>query len=53
LPQPAKDAARQIAFAEDKAIFEGYPAADITGLRTSASLRPSACPPTRPAIRTP
>jgi len=26
--QPAKDAARQIAFAEDSAIFEGYTAAD-------------------------
>src|ERR1700727_1944396 len=25
--QPVKDAARQIAFAEDRAIFEGYPAA--------------------------
>src|SRR5262245_2093824 len=27
--QPAKDAARKIAFAEDRAIFEGYPAAGI------------------------
>jgi hypothetical protein len=27
--QPAKDAARQIAFAEDGAIFEGYTAAGI------------------------
>ena len=25
--QPAKDAAKQIAFAEDRAVFEGYPAA--------------------------
>ena len=25
--QPVKDAARQIAFAEDQAVFEGYPAA--------------------------
>src|SRR5271169_2780286 len=29
--QPAKDAARQIAFAEDGAIFEGYAAAGIQG----------------------
>ena len=29
--QPAKDAARQIAFAEDSAIFEGYAAANIVG----------------------
>src|SRR5271155_5293552 len=31
--QPAKDAARQIAFGEDGAIFEGYAAADIGGIR--------------------
>jgi uncharacterized linocin/CFP29 family protein len=31
--QPAKDAARQIAFAEDGAIFEGYAAAGIAGIR--------------------
>jgi uncharacterized linocin/CFP29 family protein len=31
--QPAKDAARQIAFAEDGAIFEGYSAAGIEGIR--------------------
>ena len=31
--QPAKDAARQIAFAEDGAIFEGYAAAGIEGIR--------------------
>src|SRR6201988_3542429 len=29
--QPVKDAARQIAFAEDSAVFEGYVAADIEG----------------------
>ena len=29
--QPVKDAARQIAFAEDRAIFDGYPAAGIQG----------------------
>ena len=31
--QPAKDAARLLAFAEDRAIFEGYAAAGIGGIR--------------------
>jgi uncharacterized linocin/CFP29 family protein len=31
--QPAKDAARQIALAEDSAVFEGYAAAGIVGIR--------------------
>ena len=35
--QPAKDAARQIAFAEDNAIFEGYAAAGIQGVRQATS----------------
>ncbi|MGW1884933.1 family 1 encapsulin nanocompartment shell protein [Streptomyces sp. NPDC001970] len=35
--QPVKDAARQIAFAEDRAVFEGYAAAGIAGLRESSS----------------
>lgn len=35
--QPVKDAATQIAFAEDRAVFEGYAAAGITGLREAAS----------------
>src|SRR6202142_1751429 len=35
--QPAKDAARQIAFAEDGAIFEGYNAAGIGGIRQGTS----------------
>ena len=35
--QPAKDAARKIAFAEDRAIFEGYPAADLVGIRQGTS----------------
>ncbi len=35
--QPAKDAARKIAFAEDVAIFDGYAAADIGGIREGAS----------------
>jgi uncharacterized linocin/CFP29 family protein len=35
--QPVKDAARTIAFAEDRAVFEGYRAASITGIRTGSS----------------
>ena len=35
--QPAKDAARQIAFAEDGAVFEGYPEAGIIGMRQGTS----------------
>jgi uncharacterized linocin/CFP29 family protein len=35
--QPAKDAARAIAFAEDRAIFEGYAAAGIVGIRQGTS----------------
>jgi uncharacterized linocin/CFP29 family protein len=35
--QPAKDAARQIAFAEDGAIFDGYAAAGIEGVRQGTS----------------
>jgi uncharacterized linocin/CFP29 family protein len=35
--QPAKDAARRIAFAEDQAIFEGYDAAAITGILQGTS----------------
>jgi uncharacterized linocin/CFP29 family protein len=35
--QAAKDAARKIAFAEDGAIFEGYPAAGIVGVREGTS----------------
>src|SRR5580658_10458684 len=35
--QPAKDAARQIAFSEDGAIFEGYAAAGIGGIRQGTS----------------
>ena len=31
--QPAKDAARKLAFAEDRAIFEGFGAAGIVGVR--------------------
>ena len=35
--QPAKDAAREIAFAEDRAIFDGYAAAGIGGVRQGTS----------------
>jgi uncharacterized linocin/CFP29 family protein len=35
--QPVKDAARQIAFAEDRAIFDGYAAAGIEGVRQGTS----------------
>jgi uncharacterized linocin/CFP29 family protein len=35
--QPAKDAARKIAFAEDGAIFDGYDAAGIEGIRQGTS----------------
>src|SRR6201996_2380784 len=35
--QPAKDAAKKLAFAEDRAIFNGYHDADIQGIRESTS----------------
>jgi len=35
--QPAKDAARRLAFAEDRAIFEGYAAGGISGIREGTS----------------
>jgi uncharacterized linocin/CFP29 family protein len=35
--QPTKDAARKLAFAEDRAIFEGYSAAGIVGIRQGTS----------------
>lgn len=42
--QPAKDAAKKIAFAEDGAIFEGYAAAGIEGIRHGASNPPIGLP---------
>jgi uncharacterized linocin/CFP29 family protein len=42
--QPAKDAAKQIAFAEDSAIFEGYADAGIVGLRQGTSNPKTALP---------
>lgn len=35
--QPAKDAAKTLAFAEDRAIFDGYQAANIQGIRQGTS----------------
>jgi uncharacterized linocin/CFP29 family protein len=35
--RPVKDAAKQIAFAEDRAIFDGFGAAGITGIRAGSS----------------
>ncbi|KOV71351.1 MULTISPECIES: family 1 encapsulin nanocompartment shell protein [unclassified Streptomyces] len=35
--QPVKDAARRIAFAEDRTVFEGLPPAGIEGLRNSST----------------
>ncbi len=35
--QPLKDAAQRIAFAEDRAIIDGYAAADIEGIRQGSS----------------
>src|SRR5246127_821305 len=42
--QPAKEAARKLAFTEDRAIFEGYEAAGIVGVRQGAS-NPQKSPP--------
>ncbi len=42
--QPLKDAAKQIAFAEDRAIFEGYAAAGIEGIRQGTSNRAMTLP---------
>jgi uncharacterized linocin/CFP29 family protein len=42
--QPVKDAARQVAFAEDRAIVDGYPAAGIGGIRPGASNPPLSLP---------
>lgn len=42
--QPLKDAARKIAFAEDRAVFEGYVAAGIDGVRKSSTNAPVMLP---------
>ncbi len=52
--QPAKDAARQIAFAEDGAIFEGYTAAGISQeFVRGRAIRRSPFPPTFANTRMP
>ncbi len=43
--QPLKDAAKKIAFAEDRAVFDGYPAARITGIRQASSNEALSLPP--------
>jgi len=42
--QPVKDAAKQIAFAEDRAIFDGFAGAGITGVRDASSNTPVPLP---------
>jgi uncharacterized linocin/CFP29 family protein len=42
--QPAKDAARKLAYAEDRAIFEGYGPAGIVGVRQGSSNPKKALP---------
>ena len=44
---PVKDAAKKLAFVEDRAIFEGYEAASIDGIRSAAPTRRWRCPTTR------
>ncbi|WP_330184828.1 family 1 encapsulin nanocompartment shell protein [Nocardia sp. NBC_01503] len=39
-----KEAAKKVAFAEDRALFEGYPAAGIVGIRASTSSEPVKLP---------
>ncbi|MBD0023976.1 bacteriocin [Gordonia pseudamarae] len=41
---PVRDAAAQLALAEDRAIFEGYAAAGITGIRSQAASHATALP---------
>ena len=41
---PVKEAAKKLAFIEDRAIFEGYPAASIDGIRTASSNKPLTLP---------
>jgi len=42
--QPLKEAAKKIAFAEDRAVFDGYAAASIEGIRKSSSNRAMTLP---------
>ncbi|BBZ41676.1 family 1 encapsulin nanocompartment shell protein [Mycobacterium conspicuum] len=41
---PVKAAAKKLAFIEDRAIFEGYPAASIEGIRGASSNKPLTLP---------
>jgi uncharacterized linocin/CFP29 family protein len=41
---PVKEAAKKLAFAEDRAIFEGYAAASIEGIRSASSNAPLKLP---------
>lgn len=41
---PVKAAAKKLAFVEDRAIFEGYPAAQIEGIRSASSNKPLTLP---------
>lgn len=41
---PVKDAAKKLAFAEDRIIFQGYPAASIEGIRSASSNPPLSLP---------
>src|SRR5690349_3072270 len=43
--QPVKDAARTIAFAEDLAIFDGFPTAQIEGIRSASNNPTRTLPP--------
>ena len=42
---PVKEAAKKLAFVEDRAIFEGYGAASIEGIRAASSNKPLTLPP--------
>jgi uncharacterized linocin/CFP29 family protein len=42
--QPLKEAARTIAYAENRAVFDGYAAAEIGGIRPGASNEPAPLP---------
>ncbi|WP_409185074.1 family 1 encapsulin nanocompartment shell protein [Amycolatopsis sp. VS8301801F10] len=46
--QPVKDAAQQIAYAEDRIVLDGFAEAGITGIRPASSLSPIALPPEAP-----
>ena len=41
---PVKDAAKKLAFVEDRLIFEGYPAASVEGIRSASSNAPLTLP---------